>query len=600
MKRIIIPAIIVLTLCFAFASFNRSPDVLMDPDPTMVLQNEVSLTAVPGAVPGMPQILLAAYNDNPYAGGPGLGVSTSLDGGATWFANQLPYPFNPMTMMPMTEAFDPTTGADTQGNIYAAHISTDSMMFSGLYVHKSNNNGVTWLPPVTVALDVPPVGSPDPNFRFNDRCQMTVDRSPSSPYGNNIYITWIKDRGYNMPTPDSDIYFSFSTDLGMTFSPAMRINDIGVMRDMGNMPVPAVASDGTIYVAWIDYNVWTGGTGRLFLDVSTDGGATFGPDTFVTNINLPPLTLSSATVGGVDAIAKGAAVIDVSPNNPQDLYITYAADQDGPAPDEADILFIKSINGGVTWSAPIQVNDDVGFCDQILPWMDVKQDGTIDIAWYDRRTSPDLLWEVWAARSIDGGLSFSFNIPISDAPFATPVNPWGTKWMGEYLGVAVDQSYIFTGFTSSITHSQGDVYFDKTDNNMMPVAPLYVDTHKISVSGAPGPPNANFILNAGVACANKKYMMMGSVSGTTPGILLPSGLYLPVNWDPFTNTVLAFMNSPIMPNFLGVLDSQGKSTAQLLVGGAIPPSAAGLIMYFAYVVKPFNFVSNPVGIEIVP
>ena len=44
---------------------------------------------------GIPAVLLAAYNDHPYPGGPGLGVSYSHDGGANWIPLQLQYPFNP-------------------------------------------------------------------------------------------------------------------------------------------------------------------------------------------------------------------------------------------------------------------------------------------------------------------------------------------------------------------------------------------------------------------------------------------------------------------------------------------------------------------------
>ena len=47
-------------------------DVLVDPDPVQVIvQNEISLTLVPGAQSGQPTVLLAAYNDNPAPGGPG-------------------------------------------------------------------------------------------------------------------------------------------------------------------------------------------------------------------------------------------------------------------------------------------------------------------------------------------------------------------------------------------------------------------------------------------------------------------------------------------------------------------------------------------------
>ena len=68
---------------------------------------------------------LAAYNDHPYPGGPGLGVSYSNDGGTTWNPLQLPYPPDPYGGGNFLDAFDPTATADALGNLYVAHISTD-------------------------------------------------------------------------------------------------------------------------------------------------------------------------------------------------------------------------------------------------------------------------------------------------------------------------------------------------------------------------------------------------------------------------------------------------------------------------------------------
>jgi hypothetical protein len=450
--------------------FAQAPglDIQIDPDPTgSAVQNEISLTLVPGTQLGQPALLLAAYNDNPYPLGNGLGFSVSTDGGTTWNSGQMQFPMNPITGVNMVQEFDPTVTSDTNGNLYIGFIATDNFGYSGLYVSTSINSGATWSVPVTVALDNPALGTIDPNFRFNDRCQMSADTYPASPYTDNIYISWIKDRGCGQPLPWSDIYFSYSTNYGAGFSTPVIINDTG--HDLGNMPIPAVAPDGTVYVVWLDYNVITGGTGTLYLDKSTNGGVTWGTDIFIANINLPPLNLNTGS-GITDALAKGGTPLAVSPNNPNELYITYAADPDGAGPDEADIFFIRSTDGGNTWTLPLQVNhDDTTQNDQFLPWMAVKNDGTIDIAWYDRRIdSLDAKWDVFIARSTDKGNSFSKNVRLNNNSFATPVNISGS-WMGEYLGLAVDANYAYVVFTSSITDIKGDVYFNKIPNSALPV-----------------------------------------------------------------------------------------------------------------------------------
>ena len=100
-----------------------------------------------------------------------------------------------------------------------------------------------------------------------------------------------------------------------------------------------------------------------------------------------------------------------------------------------------------------------------MPWMDVKADGTIDVVWYDRRNDVnDVLWDVYIARSTDGGSSFSTNVRLNDTSFAVPSLSSG--WMGEYLGLAVDSNTAYVAFTSSVTDSvSGDVYFDKILNS---------------------------------------------------------------------------------------------------------------------------------------
>jgi len=432
--------------------------IIMDSDPGLSnTQNEISMTTDAGS-----GNLIAAYNDQPYPGGSGLGISYSADNGVTWNALQLSIPMNSIAGVPMMDAFDPSITSDLSGNIYAAHIATDcnwsSGPVSGLYVHKSTNGGVTWGSPVTVDIKPAAMGSPDPNYRLNDRCQITCDRNSSSPFYQNVYLSWIQDRGWNMPQPYGDIYFSYSTNGGSSFSSAVMINTLS--NNMGNMPVPAVAANGDVYVLWMNYNVITGGNGIMMLDRSTDGGITWGADVIVDTILLPPLYLNS----GSDARAKGAAILRTDPVNPAILYIVYAADPDSAGPDECDIFFIRSVNSGSTFSNPLRVNSDITTVDQMMPWMEVKANGTIDIVWYDRRNDPgDLLWEVYAASSTDGGISFSANNLISCQSYPTPVTVSG-KWMGEYLGLTIKDTMAYVGYTSSFIDVEGDVFFTSFSN----------------------------------------------------------------------------------------------------------------------------------------
>jgi len=109
-----------------------------------------------------------------------------------------------------------------------------------------------------------------------------------------------------------------------------------------------------------------------------------------------------------------------------------------------------------------------------------------------------------------------------------------------------------------------------------------------------------FALHAGEENAHRGYLLLGGISGMECGIALPGGLaVLPIEWDVFTDFVLAQLNSPFFQSFLGKLDENG-SGASLLCAPPLPAGFAGLRMYYAFCLAgPFDFASNPVFIDIV-
>jgi len=111
----------------------------------------------------------------------------------------------------------------------------------------------------------------------------------------------------------------------------------------------------------------------------------------------------------------------------------------------------------------------------------------------------------------------------------------------------------------------------------------------------------NLSLTAGQANANRQYIILGSVSGTAPGLKLPGGLaVLPLNWDNFTSAMIDHINTPYFVNFAGVLDSSGNDAAVFNTLGPMPSGLTGTYFSFAFALRqPWDFVSNPVSIEIV-
>ncbi|MBK7171628.1 MAG: exo-alpha-sialidase [Bacteroidales bacterium] len=539
-----------MDLAFHITSMQATAEV--DPDPMdSFVQNEISMAIVPGNVPGIPSALVAAYNDEPYPGGPGLGVSHSFDGGATWTAQQLPYPLNPAGT-PYLDAFDPAATADGNGNVYVAHISTDydwtNGQESGFYIHKSTDGGVNWTGPYLISYDSKPVSNPDTNYRFNDRCQIVADINPSSPYYNTIYAVWIKDRGWQNPVPESDIYFSSSSDGGITWTPIITINQR--IHNLANMPNHAIAPDGTIYICWMDYNVTTGGSGTIYLNKSTDGGLTWmAADHPVITIPLPPLRLN----GGTDVLAKGAPVIETSPNNSQELYLVFAQ---FAGLDEANIVFGKSTDGGQTWLINFKINDDNSLNDQVLPWMSVKPNGTIDIIWYDRRNDPaDMNWDIYMTSSTDGGNSFQPNTKVNTNSAPSPLTPVSGFWMGEYPGLAVDDEYAYIAYTSSLTDTKGDIFFNKIKN----------PTSNIDYGDAPDPAYPTLKAGNGASHIINPLVYMGNmVDPENDG--LPNAMATGDDTNNLLDEDGVMFNTGLVPGQMASLTIQVSATGLFLQG----------------------------------
>jgi hypothetical protein len=130
------------------------------------------------------------------------------------------------------------------------------------------------------------------------------------------------------------------------------------------------------------------------------------------------------------------------------------------------------------------------------------------------------------------------------------------------------------------------------------IGPLSLSDNRIYGSTGGG---IDFALNAGVANADRAYIILGSLSGTMPGMILPGGqVILPINWDGYTSFMLGLLNSSFFQNFLGALNAGGEASARF--DTLVPvPEAVGLTMSYAFALNsPWNYASNGANIEIVP
>lgn len=322
---------------------------------------------------------------------------------------------------------DPCIIVDTLGYFYYFHLSnppSGGHWIDRIVCQKSTNNGVNWSNPGTYTYYDP--------YKDQDKEWAVVD-----PVTNYIYVTWTQFDHYGSQSQldSTNILFSKSIDGGLTWvnwgsATAKRINKLGGdCVDSDNTvegAVPAVGPNGEIYVAWAGPKIRNSQFG-IFFDKSTDGGITWlDNDIYVAD---QPGGWDYNISGIYRANGLPITCCDLS-NSPYRGYI-YINWTDSAGPNDHDVKFVRSTNGGLNWSSPLRVNDDVGNYEQFFSWMTVDQkNGHIYIVFYDRRNLTGNQTNFYIARSTNGGASFS-NYLVSSTPFS----PSSSIFFGDYTNV---------------------------------------------------------------------------------------------------------------------------------------------------------------------
>ncbi len=397
---------LLICLLFLFASqeFAQYQNVMIN-NPSSTDPEEVSITINP-------------FNPNYLAAGANIDYAYySTNAGLTW---------NQHTISSSLGVWgDPCLVYDDSGNLYYVHLSLTPIWIGQIVCQRSTDHGVTF-------NDGAGIGVNDP--KQQDKAWLAADMT-NSPYHGNLYVTWTEFDSYGVPTPSdsSRIRFSRSTDHGITWSNAITISDrSGDCLDSDNTDegaVPCVGPDGQIYVSW------AGPLGLMF-DKSTDGGNTFGTDVFVSDI---PGGWDYA-VSGIYR-ANGLPITDCDTGNTSpykgNIYINWSDQRNGAT--NTDVFFVKSTDGGNTWTSPLKVNDDNTTRQQFFTWMTIDQTtGFIYCCFYDRRNTTGAATDVYVARSTDGGDTFE-NFKVSESSFT----PTSSVFFGDYTNIAAYNRMVY-------------------------------------------------------------------------------------------------------------------------------------------------------------
>jgi len=407
-----------------------------------------------------------------------------------------------------------------------------------------------------------------------------------------------------------NIFYSRSTDGGTTFS-----TPVGVESHNDIESFDLFSDSGVLYV------YGQNGDGDNFLFHSADG-QNWWEDQILLGVNA-----NNATFTARDGVVHMA-------------YRTFTT--------QPEIGYARSVDQGKTWSAPVAVSNGGGaHCQR--PRMVVADDGSVHVVWEDNRlgqydvmyssSSDGATWStdltlndtaygvraavladesgvhvawtqyhgvgwpasikssssgiVWSKHSTDGGTTWSTEQRVSQNE-AVPHSEMPDKGADDVQLVGFDLG--LAAFWSDERSGSLDIYM----RNDLYRGQLGPTTAQIPVSTGG---TADFDLASHAKLQNVTYFLLGGVTGAGPGLPLPGGATLPVNYDIVTALILAQANGPMFQTFAGTLDAAGAATARFDTLGPLPPVVAGVKLTFAYVADygPDGMIaSNPVEVELVP
>jgi hypothetical protein len=414
------------------------------PNPGFDAQNRQSNEATVAISPASPNIIAAGGNDYrmvTVTADVWFGLYVSSDSGATWFNTFVPgFPSDTSAaglaspLLGLDASGDPVVRFDAAGNLYAEGIGfnrnfdqpdrpVDTLIYVAKYNYTPGTPGGTSTPNSaanppnftyagTTVVDRGSVGFAVPGAAgftgtFTDKGWMEIDLNPpsASQCSGNVYVA---HTNFHASFGSSPIVFSRSTDGGVTFSQPRTITTGGPSGTPYNQGADiAVASDGTIYVAYAAFQGGGNGFNGIGIAKSTDCGRKWSQPVLVGTTN-------AGQAPGVAFRTPTFAFVAVDDTDPDVVYVAYQS-----LVGDYDIYVQRSTDGAATWESAVQVNEDPGAHQQIFPTIEVSN-GALHIAWYDTRnssgTSNDMV-DVYYASSNTTGVpypAFSHNVRVSD------------------------------------------------------------------------------------------------------------------------------------------------------------------------------------------
>ncbi|MCK5057474.1 MAG: exo-alpha-sialidase [Candidatus Aminicenantes bacterium] len=298
----------------------------------------------------------------------------------------------------------PAIAVDSSENINVAWCDDTPGNFEICFI-RSTDDGTSWSKSVNISN----------NSGFSGYPAIAVDDAE------NINVVWCDYTPGNL-----EIYFSRSTNGGVTWSQGVNISNNSGTSDEPTHPAIAVDDAENINVFWWDD---TPGNNDIYFVRSTDDGASWSKSVNISN---------NSGFSGAPAIA-----VDDAGN----INVVWCDD----TPGNIEIYFSRSTNDGVTWSQGVNISNN--FRESICPDIAVDSSGNIDVVWFDNTPGN---FEIYFSRSTDNGVSWSQTVNISDS------------WKGsEFVRIAVDVAGNINVVWCEYTPQGGgqEIYFSRSTDD---------------------------------------------------------------------------------------------------------------------------------------
>lgn len=370
------------------------------------------------ADPSNPNHIVGVWQQDRWADGGSSGLMTgvSMDRGLTWATTYAGFS-NCSGLPAYNRASDPWVAISPGGTAYQIALGlADSNNTSAVLVSRSADGGFTWGSPATLIRDTV-------NTNFNDKEAIAAD--PNDP--SFVYAVW--DRTSSNPNI-RPAYFARSADGGATWESAHSIYNPGTNSGAVTCDQIVVLPNGAVLDVFV---VTHSNVTDIAVIRSLDHGVTW---------SAPVLVALDETIGTVDAKTQAALRTGAGlPNAAVDpatgaIYIVWP-DARFSGFERDGVALSKSVDGGLTWSTPVQVNQAPNV--QAFTPAVAAGAGGVAVTYFDfRKDTPNpatLLANAWRVVSADGGATWRESPGFG--PFdlnSAPVTTEG-DFIGDYQGL---------------------------------------------------------------------------------------------------------------------------------------------------------------------